>query len=128
MPDLYGNSEASIIWAITRKGATSCGGGIKWGCDVFTDVMSGSIHRRSGCLVVHPDRLLEEADSSIQGLHQSQGCLCRSDLLLAISMALGCALDQSLDYWHPLVVSALPGRPDAWSRNCFLPMDRDTTA
>ena len=78
----------------------------------------------SGCLVVHPDRLLEEADSSIQGLHQLK-VVMRSDLLLAISAALR-ALDHrwiiGIHWW-----SILPGRADAGSSDCFVSMDRDTT-
>ena len=123
MSDLYWISEASIDRAVPREVSTSSGDGVDCWRDVSTDVISGSIHNRSGGFVVHPDRLFEEADSSIQGLHQSKGRLYRSDLLLAVSMALGGALDQSLDYWHPLVVSALPGRPNAWSSDYFVSMD-----
>ena len=51
----------------SREGATSSGDCVDCGCDVFTDVHGICIHFRSGCFVFHPDRFLEEADSSIQG-------------------------------------------------------------
>jgi hypothetical protein len=106
-------SKASINCANSWEGATSSCAGIDcWG-DISADVVGGSIDNFSGCSVNGPHRFLEEADSSIQDLDSSQRRLYRSDLLLALSMTLGCSFDQSLDHWYPLVVSAFPDRLDA---------------
>ena len=70
---------------------TSSRVGTDCGCDVSTDVYGICIYCRGSCLVIHPDRLLEEADSSIQGLHQPHCRLYRSDLILAYLGTGGCS-------------------------------------
>ena len=113
MFDLYWISEASISWTTVRENSTSSRVGTDCGCDVSTDVYGICIYCRGSCLVIHPDRLLEEADSSIQGLHQPHCRLYRSDLILALSLALG-VLDQSLTigvhWWSvPLQIALMIG-------------------
>ena len=123
MSDLYWITETSIDRAGLRESATSSGDGNNCGCDVSTNVDGICIHNCSCRTVINTDRVLEEADSSIQSFYQSQSGLYRADLVLALSMALGRAFDQSLDHWRPLVVSSLPNCPNAWYSECFLSMD-----
>ena len=74
------------------EGTTASSGGIDYGCDVPAYALGDNIYNGSGCSIFDPDRISEEADSDIQGLHQSQNRLYRSDLLLAVSLALGHSL------------------------------------
>ena len=92
-------------------------------CDVSSNVNGSNLHHRSGCIDIIAYRLTEQEINSTQYLCSPQSGLYRFDLLLALSMALGSTFNQSLDNWHPLVVSATPGFPNAWSSDCILSMD-----
>ena len=62
---LYWIIAASINCSVPGEGDSSSGGGTDCGSDLSTDVDSSYIHCRSGCIDIHPDRLLEEAHSGI---------------------------------------------------------------
>ena len=77
-----------------------------------------------GCLVVHPDRL-QEADSSIQGLHQSQVVYVG---LISTRYIYGTGVcSRSVVGLLASTGGQPPGRADAGSSDCFVSMDRDTT-
>ena len=98
--DLYWISEAGINWKITRKGSTSSGDGLIVGdvsADVLATISTIAVVVLSSILIA----CLKKQTAAFK-VFTNPKVVYIGLISTAVSPALG-ALDQSLDYWYPLV-------------------------